>query len=76
MNLSLTRRLNCFWGYIKKSVSAADEDHGRKNFDTFVSILRRTGHANQADKLCKNDLIYSVNSVKVNKQLSSKSQSG
>ena len=41
--------------YIKKSVN--DEGHGRKNFDTFLAILRKTGHANQADKLCKNDLI-------------------
>ena len=45
-------------GYIKKSVS--DEDHGGKNFDTFVAILRKTGHTNQADKLCKNDLIVST----------------
>ena len=38
----------------------SDEDHGRKNFDTFVAILRKTRHANQADKLCKNELIDSV----------------
>ena len=33
-------------GYVKQSIIAE-----RTNFDTFVAILRRTGHSSQADKL-------------------------
>ena len=33
-------------GYVKQSIKG-----DRKNFDTFVAILRRTGHSSQADKL-------------------------
>ena len=33
-------------GYVKRSITG-----DRKKFDTFVAILRRTGHSRQADKL-------------------------
>ena len=34
-------------GFVQKSIKGDD----RTNFDTFVAILRRTGHSRQADKL-------------------------
>ena len=47
-------------GHVNRSIKG-----DRTKFDTFVAILRRTGHSNQADKLSEywHTLIVEINSL-------------
>ena len=42
----LYKKAELLLGYVKRSITG-----DRTKFDTFVAILRRTGHSSQADKL-------------------------